>query len=105
MTDRALAATRPLSFTKQIPGSMNEDIDDVTARACSTILRDLNPCREDALDYGQKPLALTPVLNSGNEQPVGTTCVFRGKTRCRFASDVAENVETGNKSMRSRLSC
>ena len=105
MNDRAVAGTRPWSFMKQLPGSMNKDIDDVTARACSTILRDLNPCREDALGYVQKPLALTSVLNSGNEQPVGTTCVFRGKTRCRFASDVAEIVETGNKCLRSRLSC
>ena len=105
MNDRTLAGTKPLSFTKQLPGSTNEGIDDVTARACSTIARDLKPCREDALDYGQKPLALTSVLNSGNEKRVDTTSVFRGKTRCRFASDVAENVETGNKSMRSRLSC
>ena len=105
MNDRALAGTRPWSFMKQLPGSMNKDIDDVTARACSTIARDLKPCREDALDYGQKPLTLTPVLNSGIEKPVGTTCIFRGKTRCRVASDVAEIVETGNKCLRSRLSC
>ena len=84
---------------------MNEGIDDVTARACSTILIDVNPCREDALQDGQSRWVSTSVLNSGNEKPVDTTSVFRGTTRCRFASDVAENVETGNKSMRSRLSC
>jgi hypothetical protein len=105
MNARTWSGTRPSSFTKQLPGSVNEGIDDFTGRACSTILPDLNPCREDALDYGQKPLALTLVLNSGNEKLVGSTCVFRGKTRCRFASDDAESVETGNKSRRSRLSC
>ena len=48
MNDWAWSGTKLLSFTKQLPGSMNEDIDGFTGRACSTILPDLNPCREDA---------------------------------------------------------
>jgi len=105
MNARKWSGTRPLSSTKHLPGSMNEGIDDFTGSACSTILVDSNPYREDALNYGPNRWVSTSVLNSGNEKLVVSTCLFRGKTRCRFASDVAENVETGNKSRRSRLSC